>query len=654
MQKKSDGMFDSFYSNNKKGQVTIFIILGIVLLLAVVLILTLKREVTVFKPEEVAVTDKGKVENFVTSCIKDIGEDALLKLGLQGGYIEVPDNIVNNGNRHVRTSPFTVIPYWAQGLAVEIPTIDDMKLQIDDYLEQNVKTCLLGTQAFNQEFLINERSPIKSDTKITENGIVFQINWDIDVENRVGDVVARVTQHVVESPIKLKQVYETSVRIINRELAELKLEDITQDLLALEHPKVPLAGFEFSCAKKTWNVDDTENTLKDMLRINIGALQVEGAEFNKYGDDDPYYKNHYLWNLGVDPVPSDLSVAFNFDNNYPFVFEITPRRGSKLESNQMGGQELLSLFCMQNWKFVYTINYPVVIDVMDEKNKYHFKTAFTVHIDNNIPNRESTYLNFNPIPKVPTIGDEEFCADVTVPMFVKTYEVIDNGRLGVYLKEPLSDVNLSLTCLRFRCDVGKSEYNFGGRGHIAAFGANFPYCAGGILRGEKYGYKESWKRVVTEPDLEVELELLPIFRFPSNKIKIVEHTILDGKIGPGVPASSDTMAIIDLLYKKINSTNLLHESRTVARNVDDERLVQGYLELLAKADFRYNLDVQVVQGQKMIGVYKGNWTANWDKLELARELVIHVAKSENQNEFANIMRNIVNISKSLPEPELLR
>src|SRR3989338_3571136 len=88
-----------------QGQITIFIILGIVLLLAVALVIMLKTEVIQFNPEEIIPTEKGKIENYITQCMSSIGDKALLQIGLQGGYIDVPAEIARDGALHLRLSP---------------------------------------------------------------------------------------------------------------------------------------------------------------------------------------------------------------------------------------------------------------------------------------------------------------------------------------------------------------------------------------------------------------------------------------------------------------------------------------------------------------------------------------------------------------------
>src|SRR3989344_7382460 len=90
--------------HSKQGQVTIFIILGILLVLALVLVIALKQEVVTFKPGEIIPTQKGKVEQFITACIEQAGGEALAIIGSQGGYISVPADILGDANKHLKVS----------------------------------------------------------------------------------------------------------------------------------------------------------------------------------------------------------------------------------------------------------------------------------------------------------------------------------------------------------------------------------------------------------------------------------------------------------------------------------------------------------------------------------------------------------------------
>ena len=90
----------------KRGQVSIFIILGIVILLVAIIGSYLRNEafrekvqITLFKSTVVPEQAQGLV-NYVSNCILDITEEGVEKMGWQGGYVELPDEIkLNPENR---------------------------------------------------------------------------------------------------------------------------------------------------------------------------------------------------------------------------------------------------------------------------------------------------------------------------------------------------------------------------------------------------------------------------------------------------------------------------------------------------------------------------------------------------------------------------
>ncbi|HLC71739.1 MAG TPA: hypothetical protein VJI32_07040, partial [Candidatus Nanoarchaeia archaeon] len=441
--------------SSKKAQVTIFIIIGIVLLLALILIIALKQELVTFKPGEIIPTHKGKVEQFITSCIEQVGDDALAKIGAQGGYINVPADVAGDGNKHLKVSSFLVIPYWAYGATTNIPPLDFIKRELDAELEKNIRDCLLNTGAFREIYDIVEKSEIDADTQLVDSKVLFNVHWKIEVRNKAGDVVTELIDHTGESPVKLKRIHTLASRIVEKEMETLKVEDITQDLLALEHPNVPTAGIEISCSKKEWNVNTVKQTVQDLLRINIRELQIKGTDIIEYPKELTYYQNHYLWDIGEEYQDDSLSAVFNFDQQYPFTFGVTPLSGVKMKSSQLGGSDLLSFLCIQTWKFTYDVVFPVSVKIRDDTG-YNFNIAFTVHVIRNTPNRGE--VTSRPSYFINTVTDEDYCRNMNIPMTVSTYELVQNEQSGVYNREPLDDVNTTITCLRYKCEMGTTEY----------------------------------------------------------------------------------------------------------------------------------------------------------------------------------------------------
>ena len=657
MYKKRCRVDRSSFIPSSKGQVTIFIIVGILLVLAVTLVIFVRKEIITFKPEEIIPTEKGKVENFITACIDQVGHDALVLVGLQGGYIELPFDVVNDNTRRLEISNDLAVPYWAYGPETNIPSLQQIKEQIDDYLEEHVRDCLFSMEAFQETYDLIEKSELTANTEIVQSKVIFNLHWDVEIRSKGGEIITEVIDHLAESPIKLRNVYTVARAILEKEMETLKLEDITQDLIALEHPDVPVAGMDLSCSKKKWEVETVKNTLLELVRINVHELKVKGTDYVAFPEDLTYYQNHYIWNIGSEFKYPEVSVLFNFDQTYPYTFGVTPLAGNKMQSSQLGGSDMLSFLCIQTWKFTYDMVYPVLVKVKDETTGYTFEIAFTVHLVRNNPERGEAVPR--PSYFIDTVSDEDYCGVKNIPMTVFSHETVENQDTGAYNREPLENVETSFTCLRYKCEMLETEYDFAGRGNVAGYTANFPYCVGGILRAKKEGYKETWERVVTEAGKEVELDLTPMYELPANKVKIVKHSFVDAEnIGPAVPLKKGELGLIKVEFRKKDDLprTPFHESSITKAQTKDQEAVEAFdnLKFLAKADFTYDLEVTILGGEKYVGGYKGSWNVPWSVLMDAEEVVFHVVSRETNNEeqMFDLMLNVGEYSKYVPAPEI--
>jgi hypothetical protein len=646
----------NLFLKSKKAQVTIFIILGIVLLLAVVLVFVLRSEITTITQDTIP-TNKGKVENFITACMKNIGDDSLQKIGLQAGYVQIPQQIVQDANSHLRTSPITQIPYWAQGTQTFIPTLEDIKRRIDLNMEQNLRKCVIESGAFKESYNMIEHSDITSDVQIIDSKVRFLVHWEIDLQSKAGESIADLSEHIYESDVKLKRVYELAKRIVEDEMKSLKIEDITQDLIALEHKDLPVSGFELSCDDKKWGVEKAKNTLKDLLRINLKQLKIKETDYVEFPEELPYYNSHYIWNIG-EQLPPSVSSTIRFENNFPFTFQVTPSDGRTLRSSAFAGNDILRAICLQSWKFTYDVSYPVIITARDLTTNYNFNIAMTIHLVKNQPNRKDTivarlsqHLRFS--------QNDEYCANKRVPMTVTTSILVDNDD-DVYYTEPLEDADISFTCIKNRCEYGQTELNFEQSGFQSGLTDNFPYCVGAIVRATKDGHLEDWKRVVTRNAQMVELNLVPTKNIEESKIKIIEHILDDdNKIISQKELSQDQMALITIKFDKNDSKKLLnqifHESKlAIVPSSQDDIKGSNNLTFLAKADFTYDIEINIIEDEKIIGGYKTNWTADWASLENANQITFNTVVRENpsDDEMFDLIVNLDDLSKIVTEPQI--
>src|SRR3989344_8458217 len=106
---------------NKRGQMTLFIIAGIVILFVAFYIgylqnesLRLRVEKELFKTEVVPEQAKSVV-SYVNTCIGEILDDGLDLIAYQGGYVEIPEEIKINPRRYLQADPVSKVPYWIYG-----------------------------------------------------------------------------------------------------------------------------------------------------------------------------------------------------------------------------------------------------------------------------------------------------------------------------------------------------------------------------------------------------------------------------------------------------------------------------------------------------------------------------------------------------------
>ncbi len=654
MYKKRGFVVRSRFFPERKGQVTLFIIIGILLILALILVSVIKRETAIVKPEEISPPEEGKVEDVVRFCLARLGMDSLQLMGLQGGYIEVPAEISSDGSSYLKIAPFLGVPYWTVGEQVNIPSLSELESRLSANLQRQIHGCVFSQEEFLKSYDLVEKSDPKITTTISESKVTFNAAWDIEVRSKSGETIATLNQHEAALSIPLKKIHETAKRIVEQEISELKLEDLTQDLLALESPKLPLSGIELSCNRKVWKVNEAKQALQNLLRINLKQLKVAGTEMVEFPEELPYYQNHYLWNLGDDFSQSNINVVFNYENNFPLTFQVTPSAGELMKSTSGGGTkvegvELPINFCVQTWKFTYDVIYPVLVKISDEKSGYTFQMAFTVHLIRNYPNRAAQVFARLPAAN-PQASNEDYCGEARIPMHVSTWELVENDQ-GVYDQQPLEGVKVSFTCLRYPCEIGKTDFNYAERGYGASLSANFPYCAGGILRGEKEGYKESWERVNTANGEQVDLFLTPLHPVQVSKFKVVKHQFNGAQQLPGEAEALEEGDLAVLKLKAFKNGKEFYKAEEVI-TLEEEMAKLQKVNFLAQADFTYALELQAFDGENIIGGYQSNWTVSWDQLKDAQEITFHLLTSKSQDEVFEILLGGSQYSSLVPAPEI--
>src|SRR3989344_5681690 len=138
----------------KRGQATLFIILGIVLLIAIALIFFLRGNIlkTSLSPEEAISLLNSKtnpIREHIEECIDNVAPPGIKTLALQGGTLRPTSYTIYNGTQVqylCYKEPNT--PTCIQNIL----TREDMELELNEYIKLQLATCIDLSQFEDKRF----------------------------------------------------------------------------------------------------------------------------------------------------------------------------------------------------------------------------------------------------------------------------------------------------------------------------------------------------------------------------------------------------------------------------------------------------------------------------------------------------------------------
>jgi len=453
---------------NRRGQVTIFIIVAILVIGGIVAYLVFRQNISsVSLP-----TSIQPVYTTFLSCVEEQTQIGIDLLGNQAGYIELPD--FEPGSSYM---PFSSqlnflgnpIPYWyyVSGNNIQreqIPSEQDMEKSLADFIDDRISYCNFDNY-YDEGFEISlDESKTVVDMK--KGQVVVSMNLDLSISKGEDSVV--VSNHNLEINSKIFDLYTSAIKVYEKEQKELFLESYGVDTLRLF---APVDGVKITCSPLVWSAEEIFDDLKNAIETNTLALSTE----NPTNSEEKYF---YV-DTGVNE-----NVRFINSKDWANSFEVLPSEGVSLISMPVGNQEGLGIlgFCYVPYHFVYNLNYPVLVQVYDGDEIFQFPLAIVVQ--GNQP-RKSLDTSASAI-------ENEFCKDKNSFTSVNLFDSDLN---------PV-DAQISYECFGTSCYIGESS--------SGSLDAEFPQCVNGyiIIRAEGFDEMKYLYSSVEEGSVNIILDKL--------------------------------------------------------------------------------------------------------------------------------------------------
>ncbi len=256
----------------KRGQLTLFMIIGIVLVVLVALAVVFREQIAQTTKTGITGTlamskEAREVQQDMTACVKELAETGLILIGVQGGYAEMSDNIMHTNTR----TKIGYIPY--QGTAYMYykgknltPSKETMEKELKKFIEANSQDCkktyegmevtygqMVVNVKINQDNIdVNVDQQVKVKKEQKESGF-NSINTRLQVRlGRIGNVIKQIAEQQIKTS-KEEICMSCIARTVAENDMEMYVDRIGEDLFYMltdKNSKIGEADYIFIAANR--------------------------------------------------------------------------------------------------------------------------------------------------------------------------------------------------------------------------------------------------------------------------------------------------------------------------------------------------------------------------------------------------------------------
>ncbi len=500
---------------NKRGQITVFIILALVIIGLIGGYFFLIKPITSNIPTNIA-----PVYSYYTSCIEQYAKTGANIMSSQGGYLQLPE--FKPGSNY---APFSsqlgfmglAIPYWyyisSNGLQKEqIPTKAQMQTELATYLKDEISKCDFTSFELSGYNITMGDPTVK--TIINNADIAVSVNQKISINYQDSSFI--LGNHNIVAVSRLGAFYDLAKKIYDYEQKNMFLENYTSDVL---YTYAPVSGAIINCSPAVWNPYTVVDKLKNALENNIQTIKMSGSYYTSNNKN----LNYFIAGKDANIDLAGQQVSFMYSKDWPSRFEIWPTKSNLMIAQPIGNQAGLGImgFCYIPYKFVYDMYFPVLVQIYnpnDANDVFQFPVAIV--INKNVV-REA-------IPQDNVENPASICDGANTDITVNT--------LNINL-EPIS-ASVDFKCLDDSCPMGKTKVD--NTAGLSSLTAKVPQCINGILTASATGYKDKKQLISTNEEYSANIVL-------DREYKLALEVYVDGVL-------TNDMAVISVNENLENAT----------------------------------------------------------------------------------------------------
>ena len=608
------------YFRGKKGQIVIFIIVGIILLIGVssffyfrgVSVRDTFEEGTQRVVTERVSSDFRPVQEFVTSCVREVAKEGVIRIGRHGGYAYSEDLTADRFNpTSLRADSIYLFPtsdqhkvsYWwhmdsddsclrtrsctfnskRPPLANAVGSIED---NLERYIEKEIHNCLDGYNFFvNNGYVIDELSEPSAEVTITSNDVYVEFTMPLNAQ--VDNRESRLNYYNTYLDVNIRGIYEVASIIRDLQADSHFLESQLIELISLHSGTSrdallppffdPYVLKMQGNHRSMWTRTEVKSVLMSMLASYVPMFTV----YESIGYTPRVYDSDYdsvvFSRMTLFLNESDYDFAYDIDFDYKSWWNLylSIGRSEIIQPDQviipvfdkfqpLG--VLLDQVLPIKYQFGYDVSYPVLVTLRDPNafagDGYVFRFALESNVRQNMPVFESSDESSVQSQIPSSMRESVFCRR----------DNFNSGDIKIEVRSADSNQEIEGAIIEYNCGSDFCRIGQTSRiGNDIYFRGNFPVCAGGILEVSALGYETKLLPLSTELDVGRELNVIrlnPVFELDVNvKVFGLEKTGSSWAIDWNNPKELRSGESIFLAFEKL-----------VDDPYDSEHLFISYLE----------------------------------------------------------------------------
>jgi len=539
----------------KRGQVTLFIVIGLILLLAAGLTIYLfsLKEAKPIEQAELPIVQQipqeaEPIREYIKACVYETAKQGLIKLGQQGGYISTtglgynPFTPTEGEAVQFSKNSELKIPYWLYMSSPnncfsdcefdsKRPTIKQVQEQLEKYIDTNLKTCIAEFRPF-KEYEFYEKQAPRTEITMGEQNIAVYTEYPITA--RKGTITFEIPDYATTIELNFKEIYDTATKLTDLQSQYGYLEKYTNQLITIfsrldSKALPPTSELDINLGAGTiWTEPQVNEKITQMLASYIPLLQVPGT-INYKNRNPPIettskelYKTLYNRNMAVlldkdmKQAHPSLAISFNYLDWWKPYSSICPGQVCQAETATSTIPMLGMVIGIQRYNFAYDLSFPVLIEI---SNPYAFKGqgySFRFFLEHNMRANQPMKTDYQRIQMMDITTRTMMCKK---QHWKGNYTIkVKNGRT----QEPVNNAQIAFNCGTESCTIGTTNQ----QGELKT---QLPHCLGGIILTEKNQYHPENTIIDTSKEQE---QTITIILEPYRKIDISTMKWLIKKQGP--------------------------------------------------------------------------------------------------------------------------